>query len=278
MSERGGWAKRSVPTRWSHRPAPAARARRTRPHRALCELGVRLCPPCGSRCSADAPDPLFWYGLPQDGHDGDDRGRRIGRGRAQRTVDWRADRGAADRRPALDLPSMALEHPRLHRRERGWQRRGDCGGRDLRAHFRRAGATSGHRAQHRRATLVWFSPPPDCASSTGPRRARSRSMRSCSPSPSRPRRAIAAPRCRARRSSARAMISAARGDSRAGGRGGDDGESSNRLVRLRRIRRVSDRDGELRGDPASARRRTGGGRRARACGAGARRPGLGPPG
>jgi uncharacterized membrane protein (GlpM family) len=61
-------------------------------------------------------------------------------------------------------------------------------------------------------------------------------------------------------------------DGRAGGRGGDHGEPRDRLVRLRHVRRVPDRDGEFRGDLASARRRTGGGRCARACGAGAGRP------
>ena len=50
-------------------------------------------------------------------------------------------------------------------------------------------------------------PPPHCASSIGPRRVRSCSTRWCSPSPSPPRPAIAAPWFRAKRSSARAMTS-----------------------------------------------------------------------
>ena len=53
----------------------------------------------------------------------------------------------------------------------------------------------------------------------------------------------------------RGDIRAARRHRRAGGRGGDDGEQPDRLVRLRHVRRIPDRDGKLRRHPASARRR-----------------------
>ena len=57
------------------------------------------------------------------------------------------------------------------------------------------------------ATLVWFAARRRCSSSCGRRRARSPSTRSSSVSPFRPRRATAAPRCRGKPSSGRAMTS-----------------------------------------------------------------------
>jgi uncharacterized membrane protein (GlpM family) len=60
---------------------------------------------------------------------------------------------------------------------------------------------------------------------------------------------------------------------RAGRRRGHHGEPLDRLVRIRRVRGVSHRDGKLRSDHASARRRQGGGCGALPRAAGARGPG-----
>jgi len=155
------------------------------------------------------PDPLFWYGLVlKMAMTGDYRGGRIGCGRAQRAVHRCADRGAADGR-RRDLHHLALEHPPAFIAASAV---GSAAANAAVAIFALTYAAlaqrQGNRAQHhgRNAGMV-LPPSPDCALSTGHRRARSPSTRSCSPSPSRPRRATAAPRCRANRSSARATTS-----------------------------------------------------------------------
>ncbi len=196
---------------------------------------------------------------PQDGDDRDHRGHGIGRRRAHRPV-----RRGADCR-AADLGGCGLYHPgagasaRLHRHGRGRQPGGKCRGRDFRARLCRVGAAPGRRAQHRRRHVGMVV----CgrAVAAGRLDARKRALAQCcclfihysALDPLSQRGAAA------RTAEAHALRhSAARRGGGAGRRRGDDCEPLDRLGCLRDVRSLSNRDGKLRRDHASASRRQGG--------------------